>query len=257
MTAASWVPHESTSWTLIMAQHQSRNLLHFFSEKGSSLTTTRVFVSETMNTFREVLGPTAVITTAAETTKVESAMMEAVSAEELRSIHPARRVQAFEELHGVVATSSDGKNSAASFKETPELIETSLHLLSLELDVIPVRRRRAYARALFLKPSLKKDIGFKLMFLRADRYDVPAAARRMCRFFEEKLRLFGDDKLVRQLKLLDLSTEDVSSLFNGAGHVLHKDRSGRLIFFVDYSYLDYADWKNIVRAICLVLLDLL
>ena len=127
------------------------------------------------------------------------------------------------------------------------MIETSLHLLQLELKVVPVRRRKAYARALFLKPSLQNDTDFQLMFLRADRFDVPAADRRMCLCFEEKLRLFGDEKLVRNLTLADLSDEDVTSLFNGAGHLMpHKDRSGRLVFFVDYSYLDYSDWKNIV-----------
>ena len=178
--------------------------------------------------------------------KLETAVdvMDAVSAEELRSIHPVKRQQAFEELHGRLIGKDGG---TAAFRETPELIETSLNWLQLELDVIPVRRRRGYARALFLKPSLGRDTDFQLMFLRADRFDVPAAARRMCLFFEEKLRLFGDDKLVRKLTLADLSQDDVTSLFNGAGHILpQKDSSGRLIFFVDYSYLDYSDWKNIV-----------
>lgn len=171
-------------------------------------------------------------------------VMDAVSAEELRSIHPVKRQQAIEELHGVLVGKNDG---ASSFQETPDLIETSLNLLQLELMVVPVRRRKAYARALFLKPSLQRDTEFQLMFLRADRFDVSAAARRMCLFFEEKLRLFGDEKLVQKLTLADLSEADVTSLFNGAGHLLpHKDISGRLVFFVDYSYLDYGEWKNIV-----------
>jgi hypothetical protein len=183
-------------------------------------------------------------------------VMDAVSAEEMRSVHPMKRQQAYEELHGVFVGKDSG--DATTFQETPELIETSLRLLQLEVNVVPLRRRRAYVRALFLKPSLQTDTDFQLMFLRADRFDVPAAARRLCRFFEEKLRLFGDEKLVCKLTLADLSEEDVTSLLNGAGHVLpHKDRSGRLIFFVDYAYLDYADWKNIVSRMMISLWNIL
>lgn len=168
--------------------------------------------------------------------------MNAVMAEELRSISGPEREQAYEELHGVFT----GPDSSA-FEETSELIETSLSLLSIEIDRIPARQRRAYNRAIFLKPSIVSDRCFLLMFLRAERFHVCAAALRICRFFTEKLRLFGDSKLVSTLTLSDLSDDDITSLFNGAGHLIpQKDRTGRLIFFADYFFLDYKDWTNVV-----------
>jgi hypothetical protein len=166
--------------------------------------------------------------------------MEAVAAEEMNQLTGQEREMAYEELHGV---------SDNSFQETPELIETSLVLLEYELKSIPKRKKRAYNRALFLKPSLATNRSFQLLFLRADRFDAPAAAQRMCRFFEEKLNLFGDEKLVKKITLDDLDPDDISGLCNGAGHLLpHKDRSGRLIFFADYYYLDFKDWKNVVSS---------
>ncbi len=170
--------------------------------------------------------------------------MNTVMAEELRSISGPEREQAYEELHGVFTGSG-----FSNFEETPELMETSLSLLYIELDRMPARRKRAYTRAIFLKPSLACDSSFAIMFLRADRFVVPAAAHRICRFFEEKLRLFGEAKLVATITLDDLSNDDISSVFSGAGHLLpQKDRSGRLVFFADYFFLDYKDWTNVVSS---------
>lgn len=181
--------------------------------------------------------------------------MPRVSAEELKSISALEREQAYEELHGVFTSgrnenppqSEQGRATAQTFEETPELISTSLVLLAVELDQISARRKRAYLKALFLKPSLATDSKFQLMFLRADRFNVPQAAQRMCRFFEEKQSLFEEEKIVKRITLDDLSDEDISALFNGAGHVLpQKDRSGRLIFFADYLFLNFLDYRNIV-----------
>jgi hypothetical protein len=172
-------------------------------------------------------------------------------AEELRSISGPEREQAYEELHGVFTGSN-----YATFEETPELVETSLALLALELEQIPIRHKRAFHRAIFLKPALTRDRSLALMFLRADRFHVAAAAQRLCRFFEEKRRLFGDAKLTSNITLDDLTDADISSIFNGAGHLLlQKDRSGRMVFFVDYLFLDYQDWTNVVRC-ATTLLDL-
>lgn len=169
--------------------------------------------------------------------------MESVMAEELRGVCHLEREQAYEELHGVFG----GPPEASTFQETPDLVDTSLTLLKLELDRIPMRKKRAYNRALFLKPSLEDDRAFALMFLRADRFEVPAAAQRICRFFEDKLLLFGEAKLVSKLTLDDLSEDDIAALRSGVGHLLpHKDRSGRRLFFVDYRFIDYKDWKNMV-----------
>ena len=183
--------------------------------------------------------------------------MDRVSAEELMMVSATEREQAYDELHGVFTKSSagdDGTMSSSSitttpaFEETDDLIESSLILLKMELERIPIRRKRAFLKALFLKPTLENDTSFQLMFLRADRFNVPLAAQRICRFFEEKQNLFGEAKLVHRLTLDDLSEDDIRSLCNGAGHLMpHRDRSGRLVFFADYFFLEFKDYTNVVR----------
>lgn len=173
--------------------------------------------------------------------------MEAVAAEELKHRSHLEREMANEELHGVAQSTFDLET------KTPELGETSLVLLPLELDRISKAKKRAYVKAVFLKPKLATDRAFQLMFLRATLFDVPAAAQRICRFFQEKLDLFGEDKLVTKITLADLTQDDIDSvLTTGAGHILpQRDRSGRLVFFADYQYIDYRHWKNIVRTVTL------
>jgi hypothetical protein len=78
-----------------------------------------------------------------------------------------------------------------------------------EIAYLPRRRRPALERAIFLKPSIETDVTFKLMFLRADYYDASKAARRLAKYFEDKLHLFGEDKLVKKITLDDLSEEDM------------------------------------------------
>ena len=184
--------------------------------------------------------------------------MDRVSAEELMMVSAAEREQAYEELHGVFAKSSAGDDgtmssssltTAPAFEETNDLIESSLVLLRIELERIPIRRKRAYLKAIFLKPTLESDTSFQLMFLRADRFVVPLAAQRICHFFDQKQNLFGEAKLVHRLTLDDLSEDDIRSLCNGAGHLMpHTDRSGRLVFFADYFFLDFKDYTNVVRG---------
>eukprot|EP00980_Cylindrotheca_fusiformis_P009998 scaffold2212_cov143-Cylindrotheca_fusiformis.AAC.16 len=168
--------------------------------------------------------------------------METVRAEELRHHSYQERQLAHEELHGFARTALEIET------KTPELVETSLALLPMELNRISKPRKRAYQKAVFLKPSLATDRAFLLMFLRATLFDVPSAAQRICRFFQEKLDLFGEDKLVKKITLDDLTQDDIDSVCtSGAGLFLPKrDRSGRLIFLTDYQYIDYRHWMNVV-----------
>jgi hypothetical protein len=182
--------------------------------------------------------------------------MDRVSAEELMMVSAPEREQAYDELHGVFTKSladDDGAMSSIKttpgFQETNDLIESSLVLLKMELVRIPTRRKRFYLKALFLKPTLENDTSFQLMFLRADRFNVPLAAQRLCHFFDQKQKLFGEAKLVHRLTLDDLCEDDIRSLCNGAGHLMpHTDRSGRLVFFADYFFLDFKDYTNVVRG---------
>jgi hypothetical protein len=67
------------------------------------------------------------------------------------------------------------------------------------------------------------------MFLRAENFDSQLAAKRMLRFFEQKLELFGPDKLCKDITLRDLNIEDMQCLINGHQQILPtRDSSGRV-----------------------------
>ena len=54
----------------------------------------------------------------------------------------------------------------------------------------------------------------------------------MARYFEQKLKLFGEDKLVRRITLDDMTDEDMEVAKCGCLQVLPKrDRDGRVYFF--------------------------
>lgn len=144
----------------------------------------------------------------------------------------------YEEVHGV----SD------IVEETPELLTTSLQRMRDELAKVPKYNRKALDRALFLKPTLESDDNFHVMFLRAERFDPFKAALKMYRYFEHKLNLFGDEKLVRRITLDDLGRKEKSLMYSGAVQfLLTNDSSGRAIFLLTPPNYDVEDPKAFLR----------
>ena len=108
--------------------------------------------------------------------------------------------------------------------------------------------RMAYSRSPEYVDSLK--IGF----LRAEVFNSKKAADRMVRFFENKLEYFGEDKLVKDITLDDLSEDDLETIHGGAVQILStKDRAGRTVLFTNAKLLKYKHWKNLVRILLLLL----
>jgi hypothetical protein len=61
-------------------------------------------------------------------------------------------------------------------------------------------------------------------------FNARLAAGRMVRFFEEKKKLFGPDKLTKEIKLRDLDEEDRKFLDRGFCQIAPlRDRAGRHI----------------------------
>ena len=114
--------------------------------------------------------------------------------------------------------------------EAPEFIELKLKELQLELAKIP--NKDAYNQAKEKFPKYVTGIRKCLMFLRADRFDAREAAARMVRYYEEKLHMFGNEPLARDLLMSDLNEEERSSLKAGYIQLLPgRDRAGRAIIF--------------------------
>lgn len=140
-------------------------------------------------------------------------------ASELNQMDFKDRERAYEELHGIVGD---------DFDETPEKIQYLLWQLEGELQRIP--HKDAYDVALNMNRDYLEDENFRLMFLRADRYDPAMAAARLVLFMEKKRKFFGADSLVRSLTLNDLDEDDMETLRMGQQQLLPvRDRSGRLV----------------------------
>lgn len=160
-------------------------------------------------------------------------------AKELNQLSMKERSVVYEQLHGVTETSSN--------EESPEsLRELSEKLLE---EAKRVRDRSAFDKALFLGPSYVKDPDFLAMFLRADNYDAKLAARRVIRHFQQKLVLFGEERLGRPIVYDDLNDDDKQALYLGRYQLLmqRRDRAGRLIITVAEGCNQYNEAVNMVR----------
>jgi len=137
-------------------------------------------------------------------------------------------------------------------EESPEMIREALEKLSFELvNNIPAEEQRAYLRSQELYSEdddgattttyyINED-GFRLRFLRLELFDIPKAARRMCRFLDCLLENFGEDCLKRPVSVKDFSKEDLKMMKKGVLQLLpYRDRVGRRILFI-FPRIDLAE----------------
>ena len=80
---------------------------------------------------------------------------DATLAKEMNELSVQDRERLFEEIHGV----------AADVEESPEFLEQKLQDFDTALSKLSYAKRKVLDRAIFLKPSIRKDQTFKLMFL--------------------------------------------------------------------------------------------
>jgi hypothetical protein len=103
-------------------------------------------------------------------------------------------------------------------------------LRQLEESLAQIEHKPAYDRALYMSPDYVRNDKFRLLFLRGELFNVPAAAKLIVLHFEEKLRLFGADLLGQDILLADLSDADRKELEKGYVQILPvRDRAGRIV----------------------------
>jgi hypothetical protein len=145
-------------------------------------------------------------------------------AKELHGLSVQDRNKVQEEVHGVQFSIPD---------ETPQMIETSLHQLQVEIQKI--RSKPAYDHAMrstHVDGTYIQSSEFQLRFLRAVLYNVKQAAYRYTQHLNLLYEFFGEVGLQRPLRLSDLSKVEVDCLREGRRQILpSRDRSGRLIIF--------------------------
>jgi hypothetical protein len=151
-------------------------------------------------------------------TKKES--IESSLAKELNQLSLAQREEANYDLHGV----ADG------VEETPEFVNKCL--ADLESEICKIEdNKNAYEMAKKADPEYICGRGFRLKFLRAERFLPKNAATRLVGFLEEKLKLFGPEPLARELLLSDLNQDDMVLLRSGFCSIVPlRDSAGRVVF---------------------------
>ena len=141
---------------------------------------------------------------------------DALIAKELNDMSICDREQVFFDLHGVTPP----------IAETPDLIARSLTELDDKISKIAIKP--AYALTETQNKDYVHNRDFRLMFLRAERFDSELAANRLVNFFEYKLWLFGPEKLGSDISMEDLGPEALACLESGMNTLLPlRDRAGR------------------------------
>lgn len=140
-----------------------------------------------------------------------------------------------------------------------ECVEINDELLGrLDVEIGRIEEKPAYDRALEMSPTYVRNDAFRTMFLRATEGDCTKAAKRFVRHFATKLRLFGEDKLARDIKITDLDPHDMEALQSGGFQVLaDRDRAGRSVLFGRYTSMRYREVDNILRALWYIWMTIL
>lgn len=156
---------------------------------------------------------------------------------EMMQLDIKERTSIQEEIHGV---------GSIQREETPEFVGNAIRELIEEINLrIPVSEKQAYLRSLEMTSSYVHTKQFRLRFLRAVLFDIPVAAKRLVKFLDIVLDLFGESLLQRPVRLSDFTKEEMKQLRLGRYQFTpFGDRKGRriLLIFPD------ATWEAIPPA---------
>jgi hypothetical protein len=173
-----------------------------------------------------------------EVGQVTPKMSDALIAKELYQLSTEERHLVNNDLHGV----------ADVIEEGPAFVQERLDQLELELANIPTKT--AYDEALEQSADHVHNRDFRLMFLRADRFEAKNAAARMVLYFDSKKELFGSQKLAKKILLEDLDDETMACLATGYMNLLPgRDRAGRAIFMGVSKLRKSASGLGLVRQV--------
>jgi hypothetical protein len=152
--------------------------------------------------------------------KIKQSNIESFLAKELNQLSLLEREKAYRDLHGV----------ADVVEERPEFADRCPADLESEICRLEDDKKNAYEMAKQANPEYICGRGFRLKFLRAERFVSRNAATRLVGFLEEKLKLFGPKPLARELLLTDLDKDDMILLRSGYNSILPlRDSAGRVV----------------------------
>ena len=173
--------------------------------------------------------------------------LNSILAQNMKELSKEDREISYMDIHGV----------PVEIQETPELIEESLEQMETEISFLQEEEKGGYNLALSLDRSYVTNPLFRIKFLRGERFNVSAAARKLVHHFQSKLELFGSTKLVKDIEQDDLHEDDMEMLYNGRFQELSKkDNSGRTvrILFAGENKKQFSVFSKVRRWILLLLL---
>ena len=149
------------------------------------------------------------------------------------------RDKVYLELHGV-----DG-----AVDERPDMVRERLNQFDACLIVLmgsfPKQGSKAYTQAALLDSEYVQS--FRLPVLRAVRFDVEQAADRFLKFWDMKMRLFGEEKLCKTITLEDLNKDDMKTMKAGFIQIVPgRDSAGRAVAVLLPDFQTYEEPENFV-----------
>ena len=177
---------------------------------------------------------------------VDIKQMDVMLAQEMNSLSMKERNEVMDDIHGVVDYSQ-----VMEIEENEGRMDSKLQEMDKALaENFKPADRVAYDRALFLSPRFVTNKDFRKAFLRADRYDAAKAAGRYVKYFQNKLLLFGEEKLCKRIEWNDLDKDDRDELMTGSYLILPEtDSQGRCVSVCSQKYFNYKSWQSKVKGI--------
>jgi hypothetical protein len=143
-------------------------------------------------------------------------------------------------------TSVGGDEDRFHYVETVAMQQEGRLNLAEALKTIHDKEKTAYLEAVRRVPNLVENESSPILFLRCDRYDPWAAARRLTTYWKLRLEFFGDRAFLplNQTGQGALSPEDLEVLNSSYAFVLPNDKDGRSVVGMDRSRLTPSALNN-------------
>ena len=136
--------------------------------------------------------------------------------------------------------------------ETPEHVATALEDLDAYLThQVSKENKKSYVTACMKCPGIAASNAHKLLFLRSEVFRVNLAAIRLCKYWDMRIEIFGQEKAFLQMKLTQAMRDDHIAISMGIIMPLSQtDDEGREIVFFDPSKQDKTQYEpeSLVRV---------
>jgi hypothetical protein len=123
--------------------------------------------------------------------------------------------------------------------EGPTIRRKGLAEIKEALDCIPVTEKISYMKAVEQAPSLVETESKAIGFLRCEKFNASAAARRLIKYWHIRCEIFGDRAFLPMIQTGTgaLSRDDMVVLKTGSAAILPDHGSGRAVIYLDRSKL--------------------